>query len=1144
MNYTSRIFAAAAGQDQLFANTKFANMLLDPAITNDIAVYGNTVVVAGSGGGGFSSANLCYSTDGGITWGAKSLTDPSASNEPYFFSSITVNTATGQFFVLGKSSSGSGTLLTSTNGIVWSKVDTYSSSGLGIITFFPSGPYQYVALDTVSNVRTSSDGITWTLRSALPNPGNFVTFGNGFFIVGGGLTSLYPGFLRRTADFITYTTPTINELTGGLTEANFLFTGGIYKGTTFIVSAQTLSPTNTVINGYVFKSTNIGVNFSLGNVDAAYYENVNNGMLVNTPDSRSQTAGTDTDGAVVANPNRGDALSFSGTTYSLRTRQSSFITTTTGSPSTTGLSAISSTVNVYDSVARTTTNLGLATISLRYLGGQWRISYTGSTGSSVLPNYIVSAPSFDVNVINAYVASGASITGYPFMLNNTFIVLFPNATVVTGGGNEYNSSTIYYTTDLLTWTQVASLPGVFNASSATPGFAASYNLTLLRGEYGAGGYSFILNHANNAIRRYMVGTALTAFTATIFRATPDFYSTVKGSANDGTGAGGWVGYVASNAQVSSTWRANIYLSNTFVSGPAAPSTYQLVGLDGTRVLIDNVTDVAHINSQFRVYCQFNNLLGVLSYGVLSVTTAGVVTQTINSALSNVKVLGRANSTLYVMSLTTGQVFSTTDGTTYTLRFTWNQPFIGNPVYEDTAGFAYTSGRLLTNVSGNLGVANWFTSIDGATWAKTTLTAPNSSAQSVRGVYPAKYALATSGNYVGIQTNPNTTPSGNLYVATSGSSLSNMPYKRLVTYAVPNFITSPVFYNPTLSQYCSISAYYGASATSTNGLVWSLNSGTFDVNTSAVVTGADYAFYTYAASAKLLYRFNSDSKYYAADPSTPTTYSLFSFPTIGTAYTSNRISNIAFDGTTYMVVYYNAGTLNSFTSSNGATWSAAGNGTFPNDRPAIVSGATGSFFVYRLQGSGTSAAFTSNTGSTWTSSISLNFTVAGALCEVAYGNSVYVAVGISATQGEISRSSNGTTWASTYTTSGTTGQLYSVTYTNLGSGLFIAVGRAGTGGSAILYSDATGTTWSNATINGTLTRPIYQIIDGGASASPRFVALTDTTEALTSDDGVTWTVTSISSSVTTPFSTVASNYNNFLNGRWVFGQIGILILTNG
>ena len=112
MDQTSRIFAAAAGQDQPFATTKFANMLVDPYSTNDITVYGNTVVVVGDFNDNIVGvpANLCYSTDGGTTWESKSLTDPSASNQPYSFSSVTVNTATGQFFVLGKSQFGSVTL--------------------------------------------------------------------------------------------------------------------------------------------------------------------------------------------------------------------------------------------------------------------------------------------------------------------------------------------------------------------------------------------------------------------------------------------------------------------------------------------------------------------------------------------------------------------------------------------------------------------------------------------------------------------------------------------------------------------------------------------------------------------------------------------------------------------------------------------------------------------------------------------------------------------------------------------------------------------------------------------------------------------------------------------------------------------------
>lgn len=1130
MDQTSRIFAAAAGQDQPFATAKFANMLIDPNATNDIAVYGNIVVVVSSTVNGISP-NLCYSTDGGTNWFPKQILD--SSNNQYSFTSVTVNTSTGQFFAVAGTS-----VLTSTDGNIWSLASTLGVSA-NIITFFPAGPYQYVIFSTGTTVLTSSDGITWTTRSALPGAGNFAAFGNSIFIVGGN------GFLRRTADFITYTTPTINELTGGLTEANFEFIGGVYKGTTFIVSASSC----------VFKSTNVGVNFSLNNLGVAYYENVNNGMLVNTPDSRSQTAGTDTDGAVVSNPNRGDALSFSGTTYSLRTRQGGFITTTTGSPSTTGLSTVLGATGAFDSAARTTTNVGLATVSLAYTGGFWRITYTGSTGSS---SVIVAAPSFNVNVINAYAASGATITGYPFMLNNTFIVLFPNATAVTGG-TEYNGSTIYTTTDLVTWTQASSLPAAFNASSATPGFAASYNLAILRGEYGSGGYAFLLNFNNNASKTYLTTTAFTSFTNSKVRNAPfDPLNIIKGSANDNTGVNGYIAFVGDNELVSSTWRAAIYVTNTLVTFGFALSWDNLVGLDGTRVLIDNVTDVAHINSQFRVYCKFNNLLGVLSDGVISVNYAFtlVQTQTINSALSNVKVLGRANSTLYVMSLTTGQVFSTTDGTTYTLRFTWNQPFLGNPVYLDSTSTAYIAGRLLTNAAGGLGVTNWFTSADGATWTKTTLTAPNSSAQTVRSVYPNKYVQATSGNYVAIQKNLSYSLNNALPVVTSGSSLSNMPYKRLVTYAVPDFVTSPVFYNSTLSQYYSVSAYFGASATSTNGLVWSLNSGTFNLDTSTTEnpTFADSFFYVYVASGKILYRSSVSNRYYAADLSTPTTYSLLSFPTIGTTYTGNRASNVAFDGTTYMIVYFSfpLNTLYTLTSSNGNTWSTSSVVlTLDDVRPGLVAGATGSFLIYEDKAISNRSAFTSNSGSTWTFPINL---LVGVCYGVVYGNSTYVAVGTNGNIGQISYSTNGTTWTLAYSTSGTGGRIYAGTYTNLGSGFFIAGGIAGTGGSAILYSNTAGTTWSNATVGGSPITgvDVTQIIDGGASASPRFVALLfNSTQALTSDDGVTWSYVSMVSDLMTPFTLPGSNYNNFVNGRWTFGSYnnGIinkphLILTNG
>jgi hypothetical protein len=1094
-------------------------MLVDPYSTVDIAVYGDTVVIVGR----FSDpvgipANLCYSTDGGTTWVAKQLLD--SSNIPYSFTAVIVNT-TGQFFALsGKS------VVTSTNGTLWSLATTIPGffSAYDIIEFFPNATYPYVAFG-FGMTATSEDGITWTSRSSGLTV-NSAVYGDGVYILLGG------SGISRTTNFSLYTTPTLNEVAGLYT-----FTGGVYKNSTFILSARAAGGSATLNCG--FKSVDAGVNFSLINTDVGYYENVNNGLLLNVPDSRSQTSGTEgLTGTVIANPNRGEALSFSGTTYSLRARQGTVITTTTGSPSTTGLSAFGG--NVYDSYAKTTpSDVGLATISLAYSAGSWRITYTGSTGSSTAA---VAAPNFNVNVINAYVASGAAITGYPSMINGYFFVLFPNATTIFGG-TEFNSSTIYVSSVLgLSWTQINTLPAAFNASSGTPGFAASYNLSILRGEFGAGGYSFMLNYLNNTIKRWMVGTAFTIPAALSANFSRIGLSDVKGSANDGTGTNGWVGYVVSFNPSGSNLFAQLQISNNFVSVPGLSTNISLTGLDGSNVQIANVTDVAFINSQFRVYCKFNNLLGELVPGVISVTTAGVQTQTVISGFENIKLLGSANSTLYVMNTGTGEVLSSTTGTAYTSRFTWNQPFIGKPVYEDADGTVYTSGRLLTTAAGVGGATNWYTSTNGSTWTKTVVTAPDTATLAVRGVYPDEYVRTTSGNYVAIDTTFSEAFSGFLSVANSGS-LSNMPYKRLVTYAVPGFIPSPVFYNTALSEYCSISAYYGASVTSPDGLAWTLDSGNFDVNTSAVVNvpaSADYAYYTYAAPSKLFYRFNSDARYFAADPGTPTTYSLFSFPTIGTAYTGNRISNIGFDGTTYMTVYYNAGTLNSFTSTTGASWSAAGNGTLANVEPSIISSITGSFLVY---GSATSAngAFTSNTGSTWTSSVNFNFTVAPAgtntfvYRQAAYGNSTYVMAGFVTGQTagptfrnyrRISTSSNGTTWANVYAPTAFDETFISLTFTNLGSGFFIA---GGNGGTRIMYSDSTGTTWTNATISGTFTGSVLEIIDGGASASPRFVAVTSVINTvLTSNDGINWVVVTLDADVD-------PGYVSFLNGRWVLAS---------
>ena len=66
-----------------------------------------------------------------------------------------------------------------------------------------------------------------------------------------------------------------------------------------------------------------------------------------------------------------------------------------------------------------------------------------------------------------------------------------------------------------------------------------------------------------------------------------------------------------------------------------------------------------------------------------------------------------------------------------------------------------------------------------------------------------------------------------------------------------------------------------------------------------------------------------------------------------------------------------------------------------------------------------------------------------LIDITYGNSLFVAVGIS---GIILTSPDGITWTSR--TSNTSNNLYGITY---GNGLFVAVGGNGTGSSSIILT---------------------------------------------------------------------------------------------
>jgi hypothetical protein len=220
-------------------------------------------------------------------------------------------------------------------------------------------------------------------------------------------------------------------------------------------------------------------------------------------------------------------------------------------------------------------------------------------------------------------------------------------------------------------------------------------------------------------------------------------------------------------------------------------------------------------------------------------------------------------------------------------------------------------------------------------------------------------------------------------------------------------------------------------------------------------------------------------------------------------------------------------VRAFTSTNGSTWSDAGTGA---GSTKLIAGTTGNFLAH--SGSG-NAQFSSDTGSTWTSG-SVNFTGGSVtVSDIAFGGGVYVAVGRIFTgvqnQPRISTSTNGTTWTQRYSPA-SVGLFGSVTYTNLGSGFFIAGGSG-----VIFYSDTTGVTWTQATITGGTPSPT-EIIDGGASASPRFVGLTNSTAVVTSNDGVNWTVETLG----TP---VSAGQAAFTNGKWVLNN-AYYILTSG
>jgi photosystem II stability/assembly factor-like uncharacterized protein len=83
-----------------------------------------------------------------------------------------------------------GTILTSTDGVSWTRRTSPTTQGLYSVTY---GNGLFVAVGNNGTILTSTDGVNWTQRtSGTSNDLYGVTYGNGIFVAVGGLPRAAP----------------------------------------------------------------------------------------------------------------------------------------------------------------------------------------------------------------------------------------------------------------------------------------------------------------------------------------------------------------------------------------------------------------------------------------------------------------------------------------------------------------------------------------------------------------------------------------------------------------------------------------------------------------------------------------------------------------------------------------------------------------------------------------------------------------------------------------------------------------------------------------------------------------------------------------------------------------------------------------
>lgn len=151
------------------------------------------------------AANYVVVSTNGVTWSTTSSRFFNTSGESAPVALFGANTylvagygwRTGGFF--------DGYIGLSTNGLTWGSQQVLFSGVSNYNEWFTSGAFgngQFVLGTNLGSMRTSTDGITWTVRNPLfgGNQISHITFANGIFMAGGG-----SGTLRTSTDAITWT---------------------------------------------------------------------------------------------------------------------------------------------------------------------------------------------------------------------------------------------------------------------------------------------------------------------------------------------------------------------------------------------------------------------------------------------------------------------------------------------------------------------------------------------------------------------------------------------------------------------------------------------------------------------------------------------------------------------------------------------------------------------------------------------------------------------------------------------------------------------------------------------------------------------------------------------------------------------------